>query len=233
MAIDREQQERPFLQTAEVLASIRTAIAGVLLEHSVELADLVWTTERSALTLRATIERPLPEGTPWHPELGFGVNLDDCADVSRGISEALDALDDVMPEAYALEVSSPGLDRSLHGTRDFARFTGSLVKVKLRNPASDGQRLLRGKLVAAPVGTIAVLVDGKRITAPLDEVVFANLVFEMPKGEKSTPAKGPRRAPSARGPKTSSESANPTSGQEPRFGGAQRRSPGLGGSSTS
>ncbi len=179
MTTERSQQE-------EALAPIRAAIEPVLRAHGVELADVAWTTEHASLTLRVTIERPLPEGTKWRPELGFGVNLDDCADVSRDVSTALDAIDDVMPAAYSLEVSSPGLDRPLHGAKDFARFAGALVKVKLKKPAADGQRLLRGTLLdVADVGCIAVLVDGKRLDASIEDVAEANLVFELTKNEKA------------------------------------------------
>lgn len=194
MAIDRNdpQQER--------LASVRTTIEPVLRAHAVELADVAWTSEHGGLTLRITIERPLPEGTPWRPELGFGVNLDDCAEVSRDVSTALDAIDDAMPEAYSLEVSSPGLDRPLHGARDFVRFAGNTVKVKLAKPASDGQRLLRGTLVEANDESFTVVVDGKRVEAAHADVAEAQLVFELIVGQKAGPrpaktkSSGPRPA---------------------------------------
>lgn len=203
MTTDRTDQQ-------EALAPIRAAIEPVLRAHAVELADVAWTTEHGSHTLRVTIERPLPEGTKWRPELGFGVNLDDCAEVSRDVSTALDAIDDAMPEAYSLEVSSPGLDRPLHGARDFVRFAGNTVKVKLKKPAFDGQRLLRGTLVDANEATFAVLVDGKRLEAPLADVAEAQLVFELTKGEKaprasgSKPKKGPAKAAPPRGPKRAS-----------------------------
>ncbi len=188
MASDRN------LQQEERLATVRSAIDPVLRARAVELADLAWVTEHGALTLRVTIERPLPEGTVWRPELGFGVNLDDCADVSRDISAVLDPIDDQMPEAYALEVSSPGLDRPLYGARDFVRFVGATVKVKLAKPAADGQRLLRGSLLEANAGRIAVLVDGRRIEAPIEDVADANLVFELVKGVKAGSTSGPKAA---------------------------------------
>lgn len=169
------------------LAAIRAAIEPVLAAHAVELCDLAWTTERQGLTLRLTIERPGPEGEPWTPEKGFGVTLEDCAEVSRDVSSTLDAAE-VVAHHYTLEVSSPGLDRPLHGARDFARFRGALVKVKLSKPAPDGQRVLRGLLAEAADDRIAVMVDGKRIDAPIADVVEANLVFELAKAPKA-PAK--------------------------------------------
>ena len=188
MAIDRQQQQE------ERLASIRAAIEPVLRAHAVDLADVAWTTEPSGLTLRVTIERALPAGTQWRPELGFGVNLDDCANASRDISTALDAIDELLPDAYSLEVSSPGLDRPLRGAADFARFEGALVKVKLRVSAADGQRVLRGKLASASDGEIAVVVDGKRLAAKLEDVSEAQLVFELEQGQKPSTKRAPARS---------------------------------------
>jgi ribosome maturation factor RimP len=183
--------------SAARLAAIRAAIEPVLAAHAVELCDLAWTTERQGLTLRLTIERPGPEGEPWTPEKGFGVTLDDCAEVSRDVSSTLDAAE-VVAHHYTLEVSSPGLDRPLHGARDFKRFRGALVKVKLSRPAPDGQRVLRGLLAEAADDRIAVMVDGKRIEAPIADVVEANLVFELAKAPKA-PAKVPGKGPGAKG----------------------------------
>jgi ribosome maturation factor RimP len=125
-----------------------------------------------------------------------GVSLEDCADVSHDISTALDEVD-VVTHAYSLEVSSPGLDRKLHSLADFRRFRGKSARVKLARPAPDGQRLLRGELLEAPESKVAVLVDGKRIEAPLDDVVEARLVFELaprPKKIKGTGASKSQRA---------------------------------------
>lgn len=214
MAIDRDQQqETRALRLEEGVAPIQAAIAPVLQAHGVELADVVWTTEHSALTLRVTIERRLPPGTPWRPELGFGVNLDDCAEVSRGISAVLDTLEELTPDAYALEVSSPGLDRPLRSADDFVRFAGTTVKVKLKTPAADGQRVLRGKLVEATTGQIAVLVDGKRIEASLSDIADASLVFELSPGAKPVRPARERGKPSAakRAPTLARSGDKPTS----------------------
>ncbi len=137
--------------------------------------------------LRVTIERrPKPGAPPEDPARpsGWGVTLDDCADLSRDLSRVLDE-DDFMPPAYTLEVSSPGLERELRGPEDFRRFQGFAARVKLRRPASDGQRLLRGVIasVDGPAGgeALAMRVDGKIITVPFEAVSDANLVYELPK----------------------------------------------------
>jgi ribosome maturation factor RimP len=61
-----------------------------------------------------------------------GVTLDDCANFSRELSTILD-VEDVIPTAYRLEVSSPGLDRPLKKKDDFIRFAGQMVKVKMHS----------------------------------------------------------------------------------------------------
>ncbi|XYH94329.1 ribosome maturation factor RimP [Sorangium sp. So ce1128] len=165
------------------LGRVRDAVAPVLASHGVTLVDLEWTTERAGWTLRLTIER---EGTA---DAGGGVTLEDCADVSRDVSSVLD-VEDLIPNHYNLEVSSPGLDRRLRTTAEFARFLGRKAKVKLSRPAPDGQRLLRGELLEAPEGQVAVLVDGKRFEVPFSDVVEARLVFELTSQPK--PKKGQR-----------------------------------------
>jgi ribosome maturation factor RimP len=181
------------------LTRIRATVAPVLHAQGVVLADLEWLTDRAGWVLRISIER---EGTTdlrtgsdgGYPHAPGGVTLEDCVEVSRGVSAVLDA-DDFIPHHYHLEVSSPGVDRPLRTEADIVRFVGQTAKVKLRSPAPDGQRVLRGVLDAAPAGNVAVIVDGKRIEVPYADVAEANLVFELaaqPK-KKTAPAKSSNR----------------------------------------
>jgi ribosome maturation factor RimP len=167
------------------LGRVRAALAPVLSAHGVDLVELEWTTERAGWILRITIERI---GSTYGE--GFGVTLDDCAEVSRDASSVLD-VEDLIPHRYNLEVSSPGLDRPLRTPAEFSRFVGQTAKVKLSRPAPDGQRVLRGPLAEAPEGKVAVVVDGKRIEVPFTDVAEANLVFELsPQPKKAAkPAK--------------------------------------------
>lgn len=186
-----QQTMDPAPTTALDLTRVREVIAPALVAHGVELVDVEWFTDRAGWTLRVTIERP------GALDMSGGVTLEDCAEVSRDVSAVLDVADLIKP-AYNLEVSSPGLDRRLKTPAEFARFVGRTAKVKLARPAPDGQKLLRGELLAvaeAQEGRIAVLVDGKRIEAPLADVVEARLVFELtpqPKGGKARRASGKR-----------------------------------------
>ena len=174
------------------LDRVSAALAPVLTTHEVELVDLAFVTDRSGWTLRITIERP------GAADASGGVSLEDCADVSRDASPLLDVAD-LIPHRYHLEVSSPGLDRPLRSAADFRRFVGQLARVKLSKPASDGQRLLRGTLEEATEGTVAVLVDGKRIEAPLADVVEANLVYELATQPKRPAPKKSAKKPGSGG----------------------------------
>ncbi|MEO7329154.1 MAG: ribosome maturation factor RimP [Minicystis sp.] len=172
--------------------------------HSVEIVDVEWLTDRVGWTLRVTIERP--GAGPAAP--GFGVTLEDCVEVSRDVSALLDADADadeeLIPQQYHLEVSSPGLDRPLRSVADFTRFVGQTAKVKLKRPAPDGQKLLRGHLAAPKAGggtegeeRIAVLVDGKHLEVPYSDVSEAHLVYEL--------AAQPKQKPAPRGKKSKDE----------------------------
>lgn len=177
------------------IAKIRAVVEPVLASHRVELVELAWVTEHGQRTLRITIERS-GVGPTLEDQLlvGFGVSLEDCAVVSRSVSEALD-LADIIEHAYTLEVSSPGLDRPLRHLADFRRFMGQLVKVKLAEPAPDGQRVLRGRLVSVdgtgedPDTLVTVEVDRKPVRVRYGIVETANLVYELPTQGKPSEGK--------------------------------------------
>ena len=115
----------------------------------------------AGMVLRVQIDRPGPAATADE-----SVSVEDCAHVSRDLSALLD-VEDVVPTAYTLEVSSPGLDRPLRGRGDFDRFTGRRAKVVMREPV-DGQTFFKGRL--AGVEADAVLIDsddGRRHRVPV------------------------------------------------------------------
>ena len=87
------------------------------------------------------------------------VTIDQCESASRELSALLD-VDDPIPGHYALEVSSPGLDRPLFSAEQFARALGSEVKLLFRIPL-EGRRRLRGKILAVDGEQIAVEAEHK------------------------------------------------------------------------
>ncbi|MCB1762082.1 MAG: ribosome maturation factor RimP [Gammaproteobacteria bacterium] len=106
-----------------------------------------------------------------------GITLDDCSRVSHQISGILD-VEDPIEENYNLEVSSPGLDRPLFGRRDFERFIGNRVMLKLRTKIS-GQRRFVGKLLGMEQEEILLAVGDETLRLPLDQIDKAKLVPEF------------------------------------------------------
>ena len=103
-----------------------------------------------------------------------GIDIDDCEAVSRQVSAILD-VEDPLPGQYTLEVSSPGLDRTLTKPTHYQRFMGEEVRVKLKFPL-EGRRNFRGALKAADEEHIEVEVDGQMHRLPLATVESARLV---------------------------------------------------------
>jgi ribosome maturation factor RimP len=101
------------------------------------------------------------------------VSLDDCQRLSERIGAVLDAMD-VMPHAYALEVSSPGMDRVLKKTKDFEKFQGHRVKVTTREPM-DGRRRFAGYLKGVEGEGIVLACGDSLVRVGLDAIEEARL----------------------------------------------------------
>ena len=111
-----------------------------------------------------------------------GITIDDCARVSPEISAALD-VDDPMPQAYELRVSSPGLDRPLMTSDDFERYEGRKATLQLSTPLG-GRRKFTGMLDGmAEEGVRIDCADGAQVV-PLEFIHRARLVYELPRGKK-------------------------------------------------
>jgi ribosome maturation factor RimP len=126
-----------------------------------ELVDLEYSPGRMRAQLRLLIDRT------------GGIGLDDCERVSREISALLD-VEDPVPTGYALEVSSPGLDRVLRTPAHFQRFVGERVRVELLNPR-DGRRRYTGRLAALNDAGIELEVDGAMVAVPFAQIGRARL----------------------------------------------------------
>lgn len=103
------------------------------------------------------------------------MSVDDCADISRTVSALLDVADPI-PVAYALEVSSPGIDRPLIDRDDFVRYAGYEAKVEMSN-LIDGRKRFRGRLLGADDGAVRIAIEDREVALPLAEVVRAKLVL--------------------------------------------------------
>jgi len=114
----------------------------ILEENAFELVDVEYVKEGSDWYLRAYIDK---EG---------GININDCETVSRALEEKLDE-EDFIPDAYILEVSSPGLTRPLKKERDYLRNIGKPVEIHLYRPV-DKCRIFIGDLASYDEDTVTL-----------------------------------------------------------------------------
>lgn len=120
-------------------------VLPIIEENNFELVDVEYVREGGNYFLRVYIDK---EG---------GITIDDCEVVSRSLSELLDE-DDFIPDAYILEVSSPGLGRPLKKEKDFDRNIGKEVEVKLYKQINK-QKEYSGTLVSYDTDKIELEVD--------------------------------------------------------------------------
>ena len=107
---------------------------------------------------------------------GTEIMVDDCAKVSRALSEVLDANDPISGK-YNLEVSSPGLDRPLTKLQHFVRFVGNEVKIET-DTVVEGRKRFKGKIITLKDDdTIVFLMDEKEYSIPYHSVSKAKLVL--------------------------------------------------------
>jgi|SRR5579883_1762377 len=104
------------------------------------------------------------------------ISIDDCTTISRALSAHLDQAD-LIPQAYALEVSSPGLERPLTRRKDYLRFANRRVRIKLRTGIA-GRKNFDGTLLGITGENIQILQDGQEVLLPFSDVVKAHLVYE-------------------------------------------------------
>ncbi len=106
-----------------------------------------------------------------------GIDVDDCAEVSRQVGALLDVEDPISSE-YNLEVSSPGVDRPLFELSHFQAVLGETVNIKLSIPL-NGRRKFKGPLVAIENNNLIIEVDSIDYELPISNVDKANLVAKF------------------------------------------------------
>lgn len=117
----------------------------LMVNNNYELVDVEYVREAGTWYLRVYIDK---EG---------GITIDDCEIVSRALSDLLDE-HDYIPDAYILEVSSPGLGRQLKKDKDFARSIGEDVEIKLYK-ALNKQKEIYGVLKNFDKDTVTIQLD--------------------------------------------------------------------------
>ncbi len=125
-----------------LLDQIEQIAAPVLAEHKAELVDVMFVHENGQWVLRFYLDK---EG---------GITLDDCAMISDHLGQNLDA-SNVIAQAYTLEVSSPGINRTLKKESEYQRFIGERVDVTLYAPL-NGRRHFKGTIQSVNSGVVIV-----------------------------------------------------------------------------
>jgi ribosome maturation factor RimP len=155
------------------LEQIRAIAERVARSHGLEIWDIVTRRETTGQVVRVFIDRPGPAATPDE-----SVSIDDCEQVSREIGTILD-VEDPLPFAYTLEVSSPGLDRPLRGEQDYRRFAGRLAKIVV-SEAVDNQKAFEGRLRGVEDRTVLLEgPKGRMHRLPLQLITRARLEVEF------------------------------------------------------
>lgn len=103
-----------------------------------------------------------------------GIDVEDCATVSRQVSAVMD-VEDPIPGEYTLEVSSPGMDRPLFYVEQYQRYIGQNIKLRLKIPLA-GRRNFAGRLKAVEGHRISIELEDQMVTLECDNIGRAKLV---------------------------------------------------------
>jgi ribosome maturation factor RimP len=166
MAVEHEQR---LITESGVAARVARVVEPVAEDLGFRLVR-VKVTPQNGCTVQVMAERP--DGT---------MSVEDCEALSRALSPVLD-LEDPVPQAYRLEISSPGIDRPLTRESDFARWAGHEAKIEMDVPL-DGRKRFRG-LLGGVAGDAAVIElkdvkegEEKTVRLPLRDIGDARLVL--------------------------------------------------------
>jgi len=158
---------------ADVAEQVRNVATRVAHTYGLDIFDVQFRREAGGMILRVQIDRPGPAAVAEE-----SVSVEDCARVSRDLSAVLD-VEDVVPTAYTLEVSSPGLDRPLRHADDYRRFAGRRAKLVMRE-AVDGQTFFKGRLAGVDDHAVSIdSDDGRRHLVPIGIITRAHLEVEF------------------------------------------------------
>ena len=148
-----------------IAQSVMDLIEPVLEAEGLELVDVEYKKEGPNWILRVFIDK---EG---------GVTVADCQKASHLTGDLID-VEETIKIPFNLEVSSPGLDRSLKREKDFLKFKGKRIRLHSLSPI-DNKRKFTGILADFKDQIIFIDLDGKPFEIPLSQVAKANLVIEI------------------------------------------------------
>lgn len=153
------------MQKGSVIQTVESLILPVLKDLGLELVDIEYRREGRGWVLRIYIDK---EG---------GITLDDCARVSRQAGDLID-IDDLIPNEYCLEVSSPGLDRPLKKEQDFIKYKDRRIQLNTFAPI-DTRRNFKGIIKDFREGKLFLDAQGEPFEIPLENIAKAKLEIEI------------------------------------------------------
>ena len=140
-------------------------LVPIVERFGVEIYDVEYVKEGSDWYLRAYIDKP------------GGVNINDCENVSRALSDEMDR-EDFIEDAYILEVSSPGLGRALKKDKHLEKSLGEEVEIKTYKPI-DKQKEFRGILKSFDADEITVTIEKEEKVFARSDIALIRLAFDF------------------------------------------------------
>lgn len=147
----------------DVARRVTDLIRAAVEEQAFELVHVEYQARTGSPVLRVYVDRP------------GGITLDDCAELSRRIGVLLD-VEDLIPNQYLLEVSSPGIERPLFSERDYRRFRGREVRLTTVEKV-ENRRNFKGVIVDVGDGIVRLNCEGRLYEIPISGIKRGNLVY--------------------------------------------------------
>ncbi|MEE4358151.1 MAG: ribosome maturation factor RimP [Desulfococcaceae bacterium] len=147
---------------SRMITRVKALAEPLCASEGTELVQVEYQREAGGRVLRLYIDRP------------GGVNLDDCASISRQIGDLLD-VELEQKATYHLEVSSPGPNRPLGKKADYDKFKGNKVKISISEPL-DGKKQFQGILGGMKDGKVSLLKGENTMEIPYEKIIRARLV---------------------------------------------------------
>lgn len=163
-----------FMKTDEILQKVEVVVSPILQSLGFRLIEREIVNEAGWI-LRLYIDHRTPQETQ--------VTINDCVDVTRALSDALD-VEEIMAQRYSLEVSSPGIGRPLRYAEDFERFKGAQVRLKAKEKI-NGRENFKGILEGIQNNDVIVKIDDQCYQIPLSLLAKARIEPELNFGKQA------------------------------------------------
>lgn len=154
------------MKKSEIVDRVERMVTAITDEKGYETVDVEYVKEAGQFYLRVVVDK---EG---------GISLNECEEVSRELSPKLDE-NDFIEENYYLEVSSPGIDRALKRDKEFVKYKGRDVEIKLYK-AIDGVKQFEGELVGLDEeNNIVVIINNEEMKFNRKDVAIIRLAIKF------------------------------------------------------